>query len=139
MYQMVKDLKTAGAKAEEAEVVAPTAEAYAAKKVEDKRAQNAKKGWQTVEDDGFGGSFAPFSGSSATMRINDANKQFDQKATVKRNETSFIIQLPIKNHTLHWKLDIADSVKSLKGSKLDCPPPLNQRVHLNVFFAQIPE
>ena len=87
MYQMVKDLKTAGAKAEEAEVVAPTAEAYAAKKVEDKRAQNAKKGWQTVEDDGFGGSFAPFSGSSATMRINDANKQFDQKATVKRNET----------------------------------------------------
>ena len=45
MYQMVKDLKTTGAKAEETEVVAPTAEAYAAKKVEDRRAQNAKKGW----------------------------------------------------------------------------------------------
>ena len=79
MYQMVKDLKTAP-KAEENEVVAPTAEAYAAKKGEDRRAQNAKKGWQTVEDDGFGGSFG------ATMRNNDQENKFDQKATVKRNE-----------------------------------------------------
>lgn len=86
MYQMVKDLKTAAHENQEAEVVAPTAEAYAAKKLEDRRAQNAKKGWQTVEDDGFGGSFATFSGNSATMRNNDQNNKFDQKATVKRNE-----------------------------------------------------
>ena len=83
MYQMVKDLKTAP-KAEENEVVAPTAEAYAIKKGEDRRAQNAKKGWQTVEDDGFGGSFG--AGNAATMRVDGQNDKFDQKATVKRNE-----------------------------------------------------
>ena len=61
MYQMVKDLRTAATKSEEGEVVAPTAEAYAAKKKADRRAEAAKKGWQTVEDDGFGGSFGTFS------------------------------------------------------------------------------
>ena len=38
MYQMVKDLKTAVPATQEAEVVAPTAEAYAVKKLEDRRA-----------------------------------------------------------------------------------------------------
>lgn len=45
MYQMVKDLRTVATKSDEGEVVAPTAEAYAAKKKADRRAEAAKKGW----------------------------------------------------------------------------------------------
>ena len=60
MYQMVKDMRTHTTKSQD-EVVAPTAEAYTAKKKADKREEAAKKGWQTVEDDGFGGSFGTFS------------------------------------------------------------------------------
>lgn len=72
------------------DVVAPnSAEAYAAKKKADRREDAAKKGWQTVEDSGFGGSFGTFSpGTQATLqRHPEAKPQaFDQKATVKRQE-----------------------------------------------------
>lgn len=60
MYTMVKDMRTVATKSDE-DAVAPTAEAYAAKKKADRRAEAAKKGWQTVDDDGFGGSFGTFS------------------------------------------------------------------------------
>ena len=88
MYQMVKDLRTVATKSDEGEVVAPTAEAYAAKKKADKKAENAKKGWQTVEDDGFGGSFGTFSpGTTNTKRAEYGRPEvFDQKATVKRTD-----------------------------------------------------
>ena len=88
MYQMVKDLRTVATKSDETEVVAPTAEAYAAKKKADRRAEAAKKGWQTVEDDGFGGSFGTFSpGNPNTLRAQEVKPQvFDQKATVKRSD-----------------------------------------------------
>ena len=69
MYKMVKDMRTVDTNENE-DVVAPnSAEAYAVKKKLDRRADIAKKGWQTVEDDGFGGSFGTFSpGTNVTVR-----------------------------------------------------------------------
>ena len=89
MYKMVKDMRTVDTTDVKEDVVAPnSAEAYAAKKKADRRNDVAKKGWQTVEDSGFGGSFGTFSpGTQATLRHPDAKPQaFDQKVTVKRQE-----------------------------------------------------
>ena len=57
-------------------------------KKEDIRAQDAKKGWQTVSDD-FGGSYSGRSPGSAsqTMRkdVNDVTKKEQNDVTLKRN------------------------------------------------------